>query len=131
MIKRIINKIWNVEGHDDVITPNNQFAKFILQYNNLEIGTLSLEKGIWKFTYSDQFKSQTDIQPIIDFPDISQEYKSNHLWPFFSYRIPGLNQPQVQNIIKKEHIDKSNEAELLKKFGFMSIYNPFLLKNAL
>lgn len=44
-------------------------------------------------------------------------YKSEELWPFFRIRIPGLEQPSVQEILERENIDKNDEVELLKRFG--------------
>ena len=130
MIKKFINKVWRTEGQIDINSTNNQKAEFVLAYKNLHIGILSINEGVWKFSYTDQFRNQTEISPLIDFPNINEYYESNQLWPFFSYRIPGLNQPKVQEIIHSENIS-NNEVELLKKFGLNTIYNPFLLKISL
>lgn len=127
MIKKIINKIWKAEGQEDINTPSNESAEFVLKYKDLSIGLLTLDGGVWKFAYTEQFKAQSELTPLVDFPDLNQDYQSANLWPFFSYRIPGLNQPAVKDIIKKEDIDKNNEVALLKKFGKISIYNPFQL----
>lgn len=127
MIKKIIHKLWKGEGQEDINTPINENASFRLMYKDLCIGMLEIYNGVWKFSYTPQFQSQTDLTPLIDFPDTNQEYKSTELWPFFSYRIPGLNQPSVQNIMKHDVIDKHNEVALLKKFGKVSIFNPYML----
>jgi len=97
-------------------------------YNTLLIGTLNLKEGIWTFAYSDEFKQQNKIKPLTDFPRVDKVYQNMVLYPFFLHRIPGLNQPKVKATIEKEKIDKTNEAELLKRFGQISITNPFLLK---
>ena len=130
MLKKIINKIWRSEGQEDIYSPSNQTADFILLYKDLPIGNLSVKDGVWKFSYTEQFRQQSELSPLIDFPDTNEDYLSNQLWPFFSYRIPGLNQPKVQEIMRTEHI-QNTEVELLKKFGKTSIYNPFLLKISL
>jgi HipA-like protein len=127
MLKKIINKIWKSEGQENIDTPKNQIAGFVLMYKDLSIGILTLKDGMWKFSYSNEFRNQKDVTPLIDFPDTNVEYTNNQLWPFFSYRIPGLNQPSVQDIIRHDNIDDKNEAELLKKFGKISVYNPFKL----
>lgn len=127
MIKKIINKIWKTDGQVNVSTPISEKATFALLYKELTIGYLSVENSVWKFKYSEQFQSQCELTPLVDFPDIYREYESTQLWPFFSYRIPGLNQPSVQDAIKREAIDNNNEVALLKKFGKFSVYNPFLL----
>jgi len=127
MIKKIVKKIWSSNSHEDVHTPSNEIASFVLMYKEIEIGTLQIKDSIWKFEYSLEFQKQNDLSPIVDFPDKNKAYESEQLWPFFSYRIPGLSQPDVKEILKEEAIDKNNEVALLKKFGKFSVYNPFKL----
>jgi HipA-like protein len=128
-MKKLFSKIWRTEGQEDISSADNLSADFILLYKELPIGNLSTRNGVWKFSYTERFRLQSDLSPLIDFPNTNEEYTSHQLWPFFSYRIPGLNQPKVQEIMRKEHI-QNNELALLKKFGENSIYNPFLLKIA-
>ncbi|MEZ4773209.1 MAG: hypothetical protein R3D00_08500 [Bacteroidia bacterium] len=127
MLKKLINIIWKAEGQEDILTPINQQAKFELRYESLVIGILQLKEGIWTFSYSIEFRNQNKIKPLTDFPDIEKVYQSEDLYPFFIQRIPGLNQPKVKVAIEVENIDKTNEAELLKRFGQYSIANPFRL----
>lgn len=129
MLKKIVNKIWNTEGQEGIVTPADKKAVFYLTYNDLPIGNLSLVDGVWHFTYSKEFREQQEILPLIDFPNKNEKYESHQLWPFFSYRIPGLNQPAVQEIIRKDNVE-TNEVDLLKKFGLHSVYNPFVLQPA-
>ena len=128
MIKKLINKILSSEGHENINTPQNGEFTFELFLEELHIGTLQLLNGRWYFNYTEDFKNQNKILQLVDFPDKNKKYDTDSLWPFFRYRIPGLNQPQVKEIIKKESIDSTNEAELLKKFGKRTIFNPFQLK---
>lgn len=130
MLKGLKNKLWKMEGQENIETPNDTIAKFSLMYEGFTIGYLTLEAGIWKFRYSEEYKKNPVVIPIVDFPNIMEEYANKNLWPFFAYRIPGLNQPSVQDIIKEEDIDESNEVELLKKFGKYTIYNPYKLEYA-
>lgn len=58
---------------------------------------------------------------------MAQAYTSEELYPFFIQRIPSLSQPKVKEVIEKEKIDQTNIVELLKKFGRLSINNPFKL----
>lgn len=127
MLKKIIHKLWKTEGQSGISTPAHEVAVFILIYNELKIGFLTLNEGVWEFAYTDEFKNQNTISPLVQFPDSGKVYTSQELWPFFSYRIPGLSQPSVQKIIKKDSIDQTNEVALLKKFGEFSVYNPFKL----
>jgi len=128
MLRKLKNLLWKSEGHEDLVTPTNVNVSFKLMYNTLLIGTLNLKEGIWTFAYSDEFKQQNKIKPLTDFPRVDKVYQNMVLYPFFLHRIPGLNQPKVKATIEKEKIDKTNEAELLKRFGQISITNPFLLK---
>jgi len=129
MLQKLKNIFWKTEGHEDLVTPTNINISFRLTYETLLIGTLNLKDGIWTFSYSDEFKQQNRIKPLTDFPRKEKVYQNSELYPFFLHRIPGLNQPKVKATIEKEKIDKTNEAELLKRFGQISITNPFLLKS--
>ena len=109
-------------------TPTGESALFLLKYGSMTVGDLSLHDGVWRFAYSPEFQRQREIRPIIDFPDVSRTYESESLWPFFMARIPSLSQPKVQEAITKEGLDRSNSAELLRRFGERTISNPFLLE---
>jgi|SRR5690625_3848372 len=115
------------EGHEDLATPSGIKAEFELKYKSLIVGYLELNDGVWKFSYSAEFKDQNELRPIVQFPDTNKVYKNEELWPFFTIRIPGLNQPEIENIIESENIDRSNEVELLKRFGEKTISNPYEL----
>lgn len=128
MIDKIKKLIWKTEGQEDLFTPKNSEEGFKLLLGDLEVGTLSLKNGIWTFKYSDEFKKQNKIKPIPDFPNIDKVYTSEDLYPFFIQRIPGLGQQKVKETLRKEKIDEHNEAALLKRFGRLTITNPFELK---
>lgn len=115
------------EGQEGLETPVDESATFVLRYRELEIGTLRLEGGVWEFTYSEAFRMQGTVQPLIDFPDPEKTYRAQDLWPFFLSRIPGISQPKVQRIIASEGLDAHNEVELLRHFGQRTISNPFEL----
>ena len=118
------------DGHKNFETPKNVHAEFKLKYKSLTIGFLELDDGVWKFSYSEAFKNQDDLRPLVQFPNKDKTYKSEELWPFFTTRIPGLKQPKIQQIIELEDIDRSNEVELLKRFGKETISNPYKLIGA-
>lgn len=126
--KNVIRSLWKTEEQGNIQTPQNIEVEFILSYKDLTIGLLKLEEGVWTYRYSEEFKNQSDIKPLTDFPDVDKVYVSKELLPFFLQRIPSKSQPKVQAMIKKENIDASNEVELLKHFGKTSITNPFLLE---
>jgi HipA-like protein len=128
MLDTIKKMLWKPEGQEKLRTPPNTEIVFKLFFNELEIGTLHLKAGIWTFTYSDNFKAQDYIKPLLNFPQVDKVYTSEELYPFFVERIPGLGQTKVQEIIRKEKIDEHNEAVLLKRFGRLTIANPFELR---
>lgn len=129
MIKKIFN--WFSKGEEEVTLnlPKNEKAVFTLKIDNVEVGKLRCDNGLWEFVYSDEFKNEyyQDYKRIAGFPNLDRVYKRETLWPFFLVRIPGLKQPAIKEIIEKEKIDAENEVELLKRFGQKSIANPYEL----
>ena len=123
-----LKSLWKSEGQEKIKTPQDYDADFQLTYKNLIVGTLKLRKGVWYFQYSDDFKNQNLIKPLVDFPDIEKEYCSDELQPFFAHRIPGLGQPKVKKIVEEENLNAENEAQMLERFGKVSIANPFHLE---
>jgi HipA-like protein len=118
------------KSEDEITThlPLNESIVFVLMVDNIKIATLSANEGKWIFKYSDEFKKLSEeYNRITGFSDLNKTYTSQVLWPFFQIRIPGLNQPAVQEILEKENIEKDNEVALLKRFGRQSISNPYLL----
>jgi HipA-like protein len=102
-------------------------AVFHVLYGNIEVGTLELVEGLWKFRYSDEFQKGNKLRAITEFPDFDREYVSPELWPFFAMRIPSLKQAEIKAIVEKEHIDEHDEATLLRRFGRRTVANPFEL----
>ncbi|MHB8261810.1 MAG: HipA N-terminal domain-containing protein [Bacteroidia bacterium] len=132
MLNKIQKKLkdWFSKGDEDLEThlPLDENATFMLKVDNIEIGKLHCENGVWEFAYTDEFKKiGKDYNLITGFPDLNKVYRENTLWPFFRVRIPGLKQPGVQEIIKKEKINQENEVSLLKRFGQKTISNPYVL----
>jgi HipA-like protein len=128
VIKKILNRVWGTDDQQELETPSNVHIRFLLSYDDIFIGTLELEKGVWSFSYSPSFPSQNIIPPLVDFSDVTRKYETRTLWPFFVSRIPGLNQPKVKEILAKENISSKNYVELLTRFGKDTITNPYTLK---
>lgn len=125
-----LRKYFLNEEQEALFIPDESKQEFVLKFKDLIIGYLKVKDRMWIFEYSEEFKNQDQLNALIDFPNKSRGYKSEVLWPFFAHRIPGLGQPQVQEIIKKENIDQRNEADLLKRFGKRTVTNPFELCEA-
>lgn len=119
---------FRVEGQEEIETPGDVDAAFVLAYRDLSVGTLRLHDGVWRFAYSPEFRKQQEVQPLVSFPDADREYVSEELWPFFMARIPGLSQPEVQETIQREHLNQHSSVELLKRFGERTISNSFILQ---
>ncbi len=94
---------------------------FNLTYRDLLVGVLSYHDDIWHFAYSDDFKDQRNLLPLINFPKLDKEYKSSQLWPFFASRIPSAAQRQTKQD------DNDDVISLLKKYGRKVVANPFVL----
>jgi len=107
--------------------PEDEKFEFKVVLGTLVIGTLRADKGEWVFTYSDEFRRQNTVKPIVDFPATDREYRSRSLWPFFALRIPSPTQAEVREFIERMPADKVDEGMLLKEFGTRSIANPFRL----
>lgn len=119
------------EQPEELTTPKDAHADFVLMFKDLTIGYLNYDNGKWVFQYSEEFKNQNKIDVLVDFPNKDQKYEEAFLWPFFAHRIPGLGQPQVQEIIKHENINPRNQIDLLRRFGQKAITNPFELTIAI
>lgn len=105
-------------------------VSFGLFLGELEVGTLRIEGSEWIFSYSEAFKNQSKVSPIIDFPQFDQKYRSTRLWPFFALRVPSLAQANVREFLAKTK-EEPNDALLLEEFGRRSIANPFVLEPTL
>jgi hypothetical protein len=100
---------------------------FHLTYKKLLIGILSHDGTYWHFSYSDEFRKQSEFSVLIQFPDKDGNYKAQDLWPFFSLRIPSVKQPKIMEIIASEGIDPTDQKAMLARFGKRCIQNPFIL----
>ena len=127
MIKKIVD--WFAKSEEDVKKAplHDILHQFKLMHKGLVIGFLEVEHSMWKFYYSEEFKSESELSHITGFPDLNKVYHSRNLWPFFKIRIPGLAQPRVKKTIKKANISENDEIAHLKRFGKKSISNPYLL----
>ena len=127
-IKQLMDKAkeWLGFAHS-VKAPPEAHAKFLLTYGDLLIGTLTVENGVWKFEYSDKFRLEDELRPLVEFPDVNKTYINEELWQFFASRIPSTEQPEVEQILKREHVEQDDAVALLKLFGKRTIANPFEL----
>ena len=126
-----INKFIEWLGFNKQIqAPPGVRAKFLLKYDDLLIGTLSVQDGRWLFEYSDDFRRNEVLRPIVEFPDVNRTYESGELWQFFASRIPSPEQAEVEEILKREQIEEDDAVSLLRRFGRRTVSNPFELEVA-
>lgn len=99
---------------------------FELKYKEVIIGYLEYKDNQWSFEYSEEFKTQSELAPIVSFPDISKKYEGKELWSFFSSRIPD-NIGTSGDSVKKHNEDLIDQ---LKEYGRKTVTNPFQLSVA-
>lgn len=123
------NKDHKINYKNNIKSLTDENVVFKLKYKNLLIGTLEykFEKNVWYFEYSEAFKSQKNIAPILSFPKTDKVYIGKELWSFFSSRIP--DNVNESNKTKEKNTNPSL-IDLLKSYGKKTITNPFDLSVA-
>ena len=127
MIEKMKKILWKVDGMGFTDNPAGSKGAFQLKYGKQLIGLLSYDSNHWTFKYSDEFRTNKLINPIIDFPDPDKVYTNQQLWPFFASRIPSLNQAFQFKKIENAKIKQDDSVGLLRLFGNETITNPFRL----
>jgi len=127
-IKKLMNKAKEWLGFArSVKAPPEAHARFLLTYDDLLVGTLTVQAGLWTFEYSDKFRLEVRLRPLVEFPDVNKTYVNEELWQFFASRIPSTERPEVEQILRREHVEEDDAVALLKLFGKRTIANPFEL----
>lgn len=120
--KKILARLFWSESHPNMILAPDNDANFNVNLGKVLVGTLLYSDGVWRFSYSEDFKSQKLILPLTNFPSKDKEYSTRELWPFFASRIPSKAQLQI---------DKNNIEEdlvsLLRQYGTRTVANPYEL----
>jgi hypothetical protein len=77
----MLNTLKTILGLEGIKTPKQaELKKFVLKYKTLVIGELHIQNGVWTFGYSEAFKTQTEISPLVDFPMKEKVYESAHFY---------------------------------------------------
>jgi hypothetical protein len=126
LFRKILNK--GTETEDVSAVKADGDNRFVLKIKDLVIGHLWTEDGQWVYEYSEDFRNQDYYARLTGFCKLDKTYCFKYLWPFFQIRIPGLKQPMIKEIIRDENLDASNEAVLLRRFGRLSMSNPYVLE---
>lgn len=116
-----IKVFWHDSDETNLQAIKGSKGRFDLMLGTLLVGVLLYENGVWSFSYSDVFKTQDKYEPLVNFPNLNQEYKSDQLWPFFASRLPGVSE------LKEKERESMDVLSLLKKYGRHVITNPYKL----
>lgn len=119
-MEKVIKMFWHDSDETNVKAAEGKSGKFDLMLGTLLVGTLLYSNNMWKFSYSDTFKGQSQYAPLANFPSKDKVYESDQLWPFFASRLPG--NAQLESELEKEDI-----VSLLRKYGTHVITNPYVL----
>ena len=92
------------------------------------IGTLSQEDGEFVFRYDAAFAKSHDAHAISAFPDLTREYKSPDLWPFFAVRIPPADRSDVKDALARKGLRSDQTLEVLGTLAKRSISNAYRLE---
>lgn len=120
IIDNIEKMFWHDSDESNLKATEGATGKFDLLLGTLLVGTLVYSNGVWKFSYSDDFKKQGKTAPLVNFPLKDKVYESSQLWPFFASRLPG--NAQLEHDPSKDDI-----LTLLQKYGRQVITNPYVL----
>ena len=90
------------------------------------VGRLSREQDEFVFRYDSNYGAE----PISAFPRIDQEYRSQHLWPFFAVRIPPIDREDMRKEISDLSLEEDQIIEILGLVAKVSATNPYEFKLA-
>lgn len=121
-LKKVFARLFWSESQQDIVLASDDDATFNVNLGKLLVGTLLYSEGLWHFSYSNEFKIQNRIAPLVNFPSKDKEYITHELWPFFTSRIPSNAQLQIEKNSPTEDL-----VTLLMKFGRKTVANPYEL----
>ncbi len=62
------------------------------------------------------------------FPETTERYRANFLWPFFEVRIPPTSRSDVREVMEAEKIDGSDPFEMLATLGRLLVANSYEMR---
>ena len=74
---------------------------------------------------SDGDRRLKDVPPISAFPELEEEYRARELWPFFAVRMPPLDRPDIQNLLRERGLKKDDALGVLGSLAQKPISTPF------
>ncbi len=128
MFDKFMRMFRGVSSGHGVSDDRSADAMFSLCMGELPMLILCRDANGWTLRYTEQFKSQNRVSPLVPFPDVEKVYQSKEIWPFFAVRIPSIARPEIQQTVRREKLDYSDVAAMLSRFGKRSIADPFELR---
>ena len=93
--------------------------------DQVTVGHLSYDDGVWTFVYDDEFRGRRmEFRPIEGFKDLDRVYRSKILFPFFAVRIPDEGRADIQDRLRKDHIEHPDLSDMLRIFGRRVVSSP-------
>lgn len=81
----------------------------------------NMEKSFYRFRYirgAERARNKVGFQPLLDFPDMEKDYKSESLFPLFSNRIMSSKRPDFAEYMKSLDLpEEANPIEILSVSG--------------
>lgn len=117
-------------GIDTVRAPSTRSKEMTLEIyrqsadENYLVGRLWCEESEFVFRYDSDYRGA----PISAFPDTGREYRSEHLWPFFTVRIPPLDREDMRREIANQSLRDDHVIEILGSVARVSVTNPYEFK---
>ena len=122
-------KTWGVNSVRAPSTRSEKTTLEVYQQSTDEsslVGRLWCEDGEFVFRYDSDYRGK----PISAFPDIEHEYRSEHLWPFFTVRIPPLDREDMRREMENRSLQNGHVIEILGSVAKVSVTNPYEFKLA-
>jgi HipA-like protein len=89
------------------------------------VGALSEEGGEFVFRYAEAYRVATGARPLPAFPDLSEEYRSRELFPFFAVRLPPFERDDVKAALERLHVQEHDSLSILGLLARKGIANPY------
>lgn len=128
MFDKFMRVFRGVSSGHSVSDDRSTDAMFLLCMGELPMLVLLRDAGGWSLRYTEEFKDQDRVSPLVPFPDVTKVYRSKEIWPFFAVRIPSIARPEIERTVHSEQLDYSDVAAMLSRFGKRSIADPFELR---
>lgn len=84
-------------------------------HSRVLIGNIVREFNLYKFSYSDKYKTSPAFVPIFPFLNKDHEYSSSMLFPVFASRLPDPKRRDIEQILNKYNMTEYDQFTLLQK----------------